>query len=83
MGLAHSSEGPGLRQMIGVWEAAPWIIGAPRREASAYFYHCSPCYTVSVALGWRWSDAGEFYITPKLGILNGVTMPFPYQTYAD
>jgi hypothetical protein len=26
------------------------------------------------------SGKGEFYVAPKLGILNGMEMPFPYQT---
>jgi hypothetical protein len=40
----------------------------------------SPCYTVSLAIGGRWAGKGEFYVAPKLGIPNGMEMPFPYQT---
>jgi len=83
MGLYHSSASTRFDFLPGAWEAAPWVIGAPRRNLSTDFRYCSPCYTVSLALGWRWSGASEFYLTPKLGILNGTLMPFPYQDYAD
>jgi len=81
LGVAHHSGDGSLQRLVGVWEAAPWVFGAPRR--SSPLYSCSPCYTVSLAIGWRWSGTGEFYLAPKLGILNGMKMPYPFQTYAD
>jgi len=83
MGLCHSSASGKVDGLFGAWEAAPWVIGAPRHTSIVDYRYCSPCYTVSLALGWRWSGASEFYLTPKLGILNGTLMPFPYQNYAD
>ena len=81
LGIAHSSADGEFRSIFGLWEAAPWIFGAPIR--SDPLKRCSPCFTVSLAVGWRWSGSGEFYMSPKLGILNGMAMPWPYQTYAD
>ena len=80
-GLAHSSQDGSLRRLVGLWEVAPWVIGAPRRSNPVH--SCSPCYTVSLAIGWRWSGPREFYLAPKFGILNGTAMPWPFQTYAD
>ena len=71
LGVAHSSATADVNTMGGVWEGAPWTFGAPKQ--------CSPCYTISLAIGWRWSGTGEFYLAPKLGILNGTAMPFLYQ----
>jgi len=82
LGVAHSSEGSSVGPMFGVWEAAPYILGSPIRRNP--LSTCSPCYTVSLAFGWRWSSGtGEFYLAPKFGILNDVAMPFPFQRYAD
>ena len=77
LGVAHSSATADVNTMGGVWEGAPWIFGAPTR--SILSKQCSPCYTISLAIGWRWSGTGEFYLAPKLGILNGTAMPFLYQ----
>jgi hypothetical protein len=79
MGLYHSSASAKVGGLVGAWEAAPWVIGARGHAPVSDYTHCSPCYTVSLALGWRWSGASEFYLAPKLGILNGTLMPFPYQ----
>jgi hypothetical protein len=81
LGVAHASGDGSFQRLVGVWEAAPWVVGAPRR--SSPLYSCSPCYTVSLAIGWRWSGAGELYLAPKVGILNDTKMPWPFQTYAD
>ncbi len=75
-GVAHSSTDEGLRPLLGWWEAAPYVLGSGKREFP--LYECSPCYTVSLAIGWRWDGAGEFYLSPKLGILNHVSMPWPF-----
>jgi len=81
LGLAHSSADGKLRPLLGVWEAIPYVIGAPVRANP--LRSCSPCYTVSLAFGWRWEGKGELYLAPKIGILNDTKMPFPFQTYAD
>ena len=77
LGIAHSSADGNLHPLLGVWEGVPWIIGAGRAPVPE---NCSPCYTVSLAIGGRWAGKGEFYVAPKLGIPNGMEMPFPYQT---
>ena len=81
-GVAHSSSDGLLHPLLGAWEAAPYVFGAT--GAHNPLRTCSPCYTVALAIGWRWSgDSSEFYLAPKLGILNDTTMPFPFQSYAD
>jgi hypothetical protein len=62
--------------LLGVWEGIPYIVGGSRLESAPV--RCSPCYTVSLSLGWRWGGDGEFYLSPKFGILNDVWKPFPF-----
>jgi len=57
------------------------VLGAFKRATP--LYRCSPCTTFSVAVGWRFDGAGEIYVAPKVGLLNGMNMPFPFQSYAD
>jgi hypothetical protein len=80
-GIAHSSADGHLRPLFGLWEAIPYVSGGFHRTST--LVKCSPCTTVSLALGWRWGGASEFYLSPKVGILNDVTRPFPFQTFAD
>ncbi|HEY4185123.1 MAG TPA: hypothetical protein VGP07_08650 [Polyangia bacterium] len=80
LGVVRSSE-RGIDKMVGAWEAVPWVIGAPVRGNP--LHRCNPCFTISLALGWRWSGGREFYLAPKVGILDDVAMPWPFQTYAD
>jgi len=80
-GVTHSSTNGSLHPLLGWWEAAPYVLGAGRRQFP--LYDCSPCYTVSLAFGWRWDGAGEFYLSPKFGILNDMKMPWPFQTWPD
>ena len=82
LGVAHASRDGSLHPLVGAWEGIPWVIGAPKRSSFPLF-ECSPCYTISLAIGWRWAGTGEFYLAPKLGILNDTKMPWPFQTYAD
>jgi hypothetical protein len=73
LGLARSSTQPTLVPVLGVWEAAPYVAGG---QPGAILPRCSPCLTLSIALGWRWAaGAGEFYLTPKIGFLSGTTKP--------
>jgi len=81
LGVAHSSGDGDIHALAGVWEVAPYVFGSPGR--SSPLSSCSPCYTVSLAIGWRWAGTGEFYLAPKLGILNDTTVPWPFQSYAD
>jgi len=74
-----SSDGP--HAVLGLWEAVPYVVGAFKRET--LLYRCSPCATLSLAFGWRFDGSGEFYLAPKVGLLNGTDMPFPFQSYAD
>jgi hypothetical protein len=82
-GVAHSSADGNLHPLLGMWEAIPFVAGGFERHAP--LVKCSPCLTASLAFGWRWGGGGygELYLSPKLGILNDVTRPFPFQTFAD
>jgi len=77
----RTSSTEGVHSLLGLWEGVPFVLGAFKR--SAPLYRCSPCTTFSLALGWRFDGAGEIYVTPKVGLLNGMNMPFPFQSYAD
>jgi hypothetical protein len=81
LGLRESSS-DGVRPLVGAWEAVPFVFGAGGRR-SFPLTTCSPCATLSLAFGWRFDGGGEFYLAPKVGLLNGMTAPFPFQTYAD
>jgi hypothetical protein len=80
-GVAHSSADGRVRPLLGLWEAIPYVSGGFHRTSA--LVRCAPCYTVSLALGWRWGGGSELYLSPKLGILNDVTRPFPFQSFAD
>jgi hypothetical protein len=77
----RTSSSDGVHPVFGLWEGVPYVFGAFKREAP--LYRCSPCATLSVAFGWRFDGSGEFYLAPKVGILNGTDMPYPFQSYAD
>lgn len=81
LGLAHSTATGGLQPWLGLWEGGAYVLGAPGRVSP--LRSCSPCYTLSVALGWRWNGRGEVYVAPKFGVLNDMTVPFPFQRDAD
>jgi hypothetical protein len=53
------------------------------QNGSDLVLHCRPCFTASVALGWRWGGAGELYLTPKVGVLNGESKPYPFSHVPD
>jgi hypothetical protein len=82
-GVAHSSADGNFRPLLGVWEAAPYVHAIRATDTNQALWSCSPCYTISLAIGWRWAGSGEFYVAPKFGILNGVKMPYPFQKYHD
>jgi hypothetical protein len=81
-GAAHSSSSHAVQPLLGIWEAAPYVFGGTSQGFSP-LPRCSPCFTISLAIGWRWSGAGEFYLSPKVGILNDTTKPFPFSRYPD
>jgi len=60
LGFSHSTE-EGSNAMAGTWVGLPAPISGGCR---------SGCAMVSVALGYRWSGLGEFYLTPKVGLLR-------------
>jgi hypothetical protein len=70
LGLGFGIPG-GPSPLVGTWLGA--AIPLPLEDASK---KCSPCFTVSLALGWRWSRAHEFYLTPKVGFIDRITL-FP------
>lgn len=78
----RDSSADGVHALLGFWEAAPYVVGAFKRESSP-LYRCTPCATFSLAIGWRFDGTGEFYVAPKVGFLNGMYMPYPFQSYAD
>jgi len=62
LGYSYASlDGP--RPLGGGWAA----VGRP-----SSLVLCKPCWTASVALGWRWNGVSEFYLTPKIGFIDGV-----------
>jgi len=67
----------------GFWEAAPWIMKPEIAPGSPGSPSCSPCYTVTVAIGWRWARGGEVYLAPKFGVLNGIDTPWPFSGSHD
>jgi hypothetical protein len=79
-GIASSSTEHARKPLLGVWEGAPYVFGG---QNGSPVLHCGPCWTVSVALGWRWGGAGELYLTPKLGVLNGESKPYPFTHIPD
>lgn len=81
LGVAHSSADGRIRPLLGAWEAVPWVFGGS--PTNGMFLRCAPCFTISLSIGWRWGGAGEFFMSPKVGVLNDVTKPFPFQQYAD
>jgi hypothetical protein len=81
VGVVKVSSEPRPLPMVGLWEAAPYIGGG--QTGTMPLPKCSPCYTLSIALGWRWSGASEFYLAPKLGFIDGATKPFPFSHYPD
>jgi len=76
-----TSSSDGVHPVFGLWEGLPFVLGAFKRES--VLYRCSPCATFSLAFGWRFDGNGELYLAPKVGILNGTDMPYPFQSYAD
>lgn len=83
LGAAYSTGDRKVNPLFGVWEALPPSIDGERATTNYVPPSCSPCYTVSVPFGWRWSGRNEIYLTPKFGILQGVDVPWPYWTYPD
>ena len=81
-GLMKVSSERRLLPMVGMWEAVPYVAGG-EAQAFAPLPKCSPCLTLSIALGWRWSGANEFYLTPKVGFIEGSTKPSPFSRYPD
>jgi len=77
----RTSSSDGVHPVFGLWEGLPFVLGAFKRES--LLYRCSPCATFSLAFGWRFDGNGELYLAPKVGILNGTDMPYPFQSYAD
>jgi hypothetical protein len=81
-GLVKVSSEPKLQPMLGLWEAAPYI-GGGQPDPHNEIPKCAPCYTLSIAIGWRWSGANEFYLAPKVGFIDGASKPFPFSHYPD
>ena len=82
-GAAYSSADRKVHPLAGVWESSPPAISHGTDEGWNRPPGCSPCYTFTIALGWRWAAGSEIYLTPKVGILDGIHMPWPYFSYAD
>ena len=59
LGYGYSSE-EGSRPAVGAWLGA---LAPVRRSCS------EKCLSASVAVGYRWSGVGEFYLAPKLGAM--------------
>ena len=83
LGAAYTATDRKVHPLAGVWEAVPWFEGHAMDQGFNRPPACSPCYTVSIALGWRWAGGSEFYLAPKVSLLQGIDKPWPYWTYAD
>jgi hypothetical protein len=83
LGAAYSTADRQVGLLAGVWEALPPWVWHPSSVAVPTSPNCSPCYTVTVAFGWRWSRGGEFYLAPKFGVLDGIDKPWPLVSRAD
>jgi hypothetical protein len=81
-GVARSSTEQAWKPLLCVWEGAPYVFGGQDDHRNLVPY-CGPCLTLSVALGWRWGGSGELYVTPKVGILNGESKPYPFAHVPD
>src|SRR5579872_6748680 len=79
-GLVKVSSERTLAPMLGIWEAAPLVTGG---QPGTFLPRCSPCLTLSIAVGWRWSGASDIYLTPKIGFIDGATKPWPFSRYPD
>jgi hypothetical protein len=81
-GVASSSTEHAWKPMLGVWEGAPYVFGG-QSDGGLLVPHCGPCWTISVAVGWRWAGAGEVYLAPKFGVLNDEAKPYPFTHVPD
>jgi hypothetical protein len=82
-GAAYSSADRQVHPLAGVWEAWLPALSQGTDEGWNRPPACSPCYTFTIALGWRWAAGSEVYLAPKVGFLNGIHKPWPYFSYAD
>jgi hypothetical protein len=60
VGVARSTE-KGWTPMAGLWGGWPVAGNCGLRD----------CFVVTMTLGYRWSGASEFYVTPKLYFIGG------------
>jgi hypothetical protein len=66
LGYAYSSR-EGSMPLLGAWAGA---------ALSSSYVSCSPCATVSLALGWRWNGVSEIYLAPKVGFIDNVKFSY-------
>jgi len=83
LGAAYSTADRQVGALGGLWEAAPVSVSQHRAGDLPTSPGCVPCYTVTVAIGWRWARGGEVYLAPKVGILDGINKPWPFSGTSD